>query len=49
MAKKHTTTQRDINIIKCAQGELNLSTRCTTPNKRAYRRKEKHAGRKFDY
>lgn len=40
---------RDVNILKCATGELNLGTRCTAPNKKIYRRKEKHSSRRFDY
>lgn len=33
--------QRDINIFKCAQGELNLGTR-SVKDKSKYTRKEKH-------
>lgn len=43
------TVGRDLNILKAAQGEINLGTRCTAPNKKIYRRKEKHSGRGFDY
>lgn len=32
---------RDVNIFKCAQGELNLGTR-TIKDKSKYSRKEKH-------
>jgi hypothetical protein len=32
---------RDVNIFKCAQGELNLGTR-TIRDKTKYSRKEKH-------
>lgn len=37
-----TTTQRDGNILLSMRGEINMNTRCTTPNKRAYTRKTKH-------
>ena len=33
--------QRDVNIFKCAQGELNLGTR-TVKDRTKYTRKEKH-------
>lgn len=33
--------QRDFNIVKCAQGELNLGTR-SIKDKSKYTRKEKH-------
>ena len=38
---KKTSLQRDVNIFKCAQGELNLGTR-TVQDKTKYTRKEKH-------
>lgn len=38
---KKSSVQRDINIFKCAQGELNLGTR-TIKDKNKYSRKEKH-------
>jgi hypothetical protein len=38
---KKTTVNRDVNIFKCAQGELNLGTR-TVKDKTKYTRKEKH-------
>ena len=33
--------QRDVNIFKCAQGELNLGTR-SVKDKTKYSRKDKH-------
>lgn len=38
---KKVSPNRDINIFKCAQGELNLGTR-TIKDKTKYSRKEKH-------
>ena len=38
---KKASPNRDINIFKCAQGELNLGTR-TVKDKTQYSRKEKH-------
>lgn len=38
---KKQNIQRDINIFKCSQGELNLGTR-TVKDKTKYNRKEKH-------
>ena len=38
---KKSSIQRDVNIFKCAQGELNLGTR-TVKDKTLYTRKEKH-------
>ena len=38
---KKSSIQRDVNIFKCAQGELNLGTR-TVQYKTKYTRKEKH-------
>lgn len=37
-----TVTQRDGNILLSLRGEINMNTRCTTPNKRTYTRKTKH-------
>ena len=37
---------RDVNIFKCAQGELNLGTR-TVQDKTKYTRKEKHKNKGF--
>ena len=39
--------QRDFNIVKCAQGELNLGTR-SVRDKSKYSRKEKHKN-SFNY
>ena len=33
---------RDLNILASIRGEIQMSTRCTAPNKRAYKRKQKH-------
>lgn len=38
---KKVNLNRDINIFKCAQGELNLGTR-SIKDKTQYTRKEKH-------
>lgn len=38
---KTISVQRDVNIFKCAQGELNLGTR-TIKDKSKYSRKEKY-------
>ena len=38
---------RDVNIFKCAQGELNLGTR-TVKDKTKYTRKEKHKTKDFN-
>jgi len=34
--------KRDFNILSAIKREINLSTKCTTPNKKAYNRKKKH-------
>lgn len=34
--------QRDPMIIASLRGEIKMNTTCTTPNKRAYKRKQKH-------
>ena len=33
---------RDLNILASIRGEVKMNTTCTTPNKRAYKRKPKH-------
>ena len=38
---------RDLNVLAAIRGEINMSTVCTTPNKRAYSRKSKHS--RLDY
>ena len=43
---KKSSIQRDVNIFKCAQGELNLGTR-TVQDKTKYTRKEKHKNKGF--
>lgn len=43
---KKSSIQRDVNIFKCAQGELNLMTR-TVKDKTQYTRKEKHKNKCF--
>ena len=43
---KKSSIQRDVNIFKCAQGELNLGTRIVK-DKTQYNRKEKHKNKGF--
>ena len=43
---KKSSVQRDVNIFKCAQGELNLGTR-TVKDKSKYSRKQKHKNKGF--
>jgi hypothetical protein len=40
--------KRDLNILMSMKGEINLNTRCSTPNKKAYKRKFKHKHKMFD-
>ena len=39
--------QRDLNVLAAIRGEINMSTSCTTPNKRVYSRKSKHSSLDF--
>lgn len=39
---------RDFNMLLAAKGEINLSTKCTTPNKKAYNKKKKHKNKSYD-
>ena len=41
--------QRDGNILLAMKGEINMTTRCTTPNKKRYTRKSKHKNKCFEY